>query len=154
MRSRPRSTPTGPSGVRLVLDTNTVLSGLLWPGGPPGKLIDAAEAGDIDLFSSPALLAELIDVLHRAKFARLYAKRDLSPDTLFDGYAALARLVTPTTVARISRDPDDDHVIACAIAARAEIIVSGDRDLLDLGRHGDIRIVSAASAVAEIEARR
>ena len=140
--------------MRLVLDTNTVLSGLLWPGGPPGKLIDAAEAGDIDLATSPALLAELTDVLHRAKFARLYAKRELAPGALFEGYAALARLVTPTTVPRTCRDPDDDHVIACAIAARAEIIVSGDRDLLELGRHGDIRIVNAASAAAEIEARR
>lgn len=67
---------------------------------------------------------------------------------------ALRGFVVPASVPRICRDSDDDHVIACAIAASAEIIVSGDRDLLDLGRYGEIRILSAAGAAAEIETRR
>jgi putative PIN family toxin of toxin-antitoxin system len=141
--------------VRLVLDTNTALSGLLWPGGPPGRLIDAAEIGRIELCSSPALLAELIDVIGRDKFAQPLAKRGIAAAALFDGYAALVRLVTPAHVPRvIERDPDDDHVIACALSARADWIVSGDRHLLDLGRsfHG-VRILKAAEAVADLEMR-
>jgi putative PIN family toxin of toxin-antitoxin system len=54
--------------VRLVLDTNTVISGLLWHGAP-GKLIDAAQAGTISLFTSAPWLAELRGVLSRRKFA-------------------------------------------------------------------------------------
>jgi len=63
-------------------------------------------------------------------------------------------VVVPASVPRISRDPDDDHVIACAVAAQAEIVVSGDAELLVLGHHGDIRIINAASAAAAIEAKR
>jgi predicted nucleic acid-binding protein len=50
----------------------------------------------------------------------------------------------------VSRDPDDDHVLACAIAARADLIVSGDRDLLDLGRYRTLAIIDAAAAVERI----
>ncbi len=147
--------PIGRSGVRLVADTNTVVSGLLWPGGPPARIIDFAEAGRIELATSAALLAELQSVLGRAKFLKQLTRRGLDAGAIFDGYAALALRVAPAATPRVvARDPDDDHVIACAIAARAEIIVSGDRDLLDLGRYGEVRILSAASAAAEIEARR
>jgi putative PIN family toxin of toxin-antitoxin system len=58
--------------VRLVLDTNTALSGLLWDGAP-GRLIQAAETGTIEIVSSVALLTELRDILSREKFARRLA---------------------------------------------------------------------------------
>lgn len=51
----------------------------------------------------------------------------------------------------IARDPDDDHVLACALAAQADLIVSGDRDLLDLGEYQGIRIVKLARAVQLME---
>lgn len=137
--------------MRLVLDTNTAVSGLLWPGGPPGQLIDAAEAGRIELASSPALLAELRDVLSRDKFAKVMAQRNVSAADLFDGYAALVRLVWPEHTPRvIERDPDDDHVLACAIAAHADLIVSGDRHLTELGSYRGIRVLKAAAAIQAI----
>jgi uncharacterized protein len=136
--------------VRLVLDTNTALSGLLW-GGTPGRLIDAAEAGRVELASSAALLAELQGVLSREKFARQLARRGLSVGDVFDGYAAMVSIVTPATIApTITRDSADDQVLAAALAAKAELIVSGDAHLLDLKSFQSIEIITAAVAVERI----
>jgi putative PIN family toxin of toxin-antitoxin system len=136
--------------MRLVLDTNTALSGLLW-GGTPGYLIDAAVAGRIELASSAALLAELQGVLSREKFARQLAKRGLTIGDVFDGYAALVLIVAPAVIApTITRDPADDQVLAAALAAQVDMIVSGDAHLLDLKSFKDIEIVTPATAVERI----
>lgn len=138
--------------MRLVLDTNTALSGLLW-GGTPGRLIDAAEAGQVELASSAALLAELQGVLSREKFARQLAKRGITVADVFDGYAAMVTLVAPAVIApTITRDPADDQVLAAALAAQADLIVSGDAHLLDLKGFKGIEIVTAAVAVERIAA--
>jgi len=136
--------------MRLVLDTNTALSGLLW-GGTPGYLIDAAVAGRIELASSAALLAELQGVLSREKFAKQLAKRGLTIGDVFDGYAALVLIVVPAVIAPIiTRDPADDQVLAAALAAQVDMIVSGDAHLLDLKSFKDIEIVTPATAVERI----
>ncbi len=75
--------------MRLVLDTNAAISGLLWHGNP-GKLIDAAYAALVTLHTSAPLLAELRDVLHRDEFETALAERGLSATEIFEGYAALA----------------------------------------------------------------
>ena len=133
--------------MRLVLDTNTALSGLLWQG-TPGKLLDAAKRQKVDLFSSTPLLAELHGVITRAKFAHALAQRGLQAQVLFEGYAALVQLVIPAHInLTIVRDPTDDAVLACALAAQAEGIVSGDAHLLDLKQYQGIRIIDAAEAL-------
>lgn len=138
--------------MRLVLDTNAVLSGLLW-GGTPGRLIDEAEAERVDLVSSAALLTELHGVLSRDKFAAQLAKRHLSVADVFDGYAALVTIVVPAAIAvTIGRDPSDDQVLAAALAAQADLIVSGDAHLLDLKTFRGIEIVNAAAAVERLGA--
>jgi putative PIN family toxin of toxin-antitoxin system len=129
--------------MRAVADTNVVVSGLLWQG-PPRRVLDLARAGTLELFTSPALLVELEDVLGRRKFARRLQAAGVDPRDLVLGYAALARVVVPTEKpAAVPEDPDDDEVVACAMAARAEIIVSGDRHLRNLGTFRGIRIVTA-----------
>jgi predicted nucleic acid-binding protein len=76
------------------------------------------------------LLIELEDVLGRRKFQRRLESAGVDPQDLVFGYAALARLVIPTEKpAVVLEDPDDDEVLACALSARAEVIVSGDRHL-------------------------
>jgi uncharacterized protein len=133
--------------VRLVLDTNTALSGLLW-GGTPGRLIDAAQAGSLELASSAALLAELHGVLLREMFAKQLSSRGLTVGDVFGGYAALVVIVTPAVIApTIARDPSDDHVLAAALAAQANLIVSGDAHLLDLKSYQGMTIVTAAIAL-------
>ena len=116
-------TPYAPRAVRVVADTNIVVSGLLWEGGPPRRLIDAAFAGEIELYTSAVLLDELADVLTRAKFARKLSASALSAEQLVWRYARLAKRIRPDTVERVvPGDPDDDHVLACAFAANVELI--------------------------------
>jgi putative PIN family toxin of toxin-antitoxin system len=135
--------------VRVVVDTNTVLSAFLW-GGPPKAVLDAARQARITLHTTPALLAELADVLGRDKFAaRIRQVRSSVPEILAD-YRDLVTLVEPLAVAPTSRDPDDDAVLACALAAGADLIVTRDNDLLTLGTFRHTRIVSSADALAAI----
>src|SRR5262245_30848710 len=130
--------------MRAVVDTNVVVSGLLWTG-PSHRILQLARAGTIDLFTSPILLAELDEVLNRKKFMRRLELARIEPRELVLEYAALARVVHPPGISPvIDQDPDDDAVLACAVAARASIIVSGDRHLLDLAVFRGIRILRAA----------
>lgn len=137
--------------MRLVLDTNVVASALLW-GGPPRRLLQAGREKRIDLFTSMPLLAELTDILSRSKFEKKLLASGSTADGLVDGYAALARVVRPAAIVpTIKDDPDDDHVLACALAAHADMIVSGDHHLLDLGRFNDIAILAVAAAIQRID---
>jgi putative PIN family toxin of toxin-antitoxin system len=135
--------------VRLVLDTNTLVSGVITAGGPPRRLIDAVRAEVVQLCSSAHLLAELLDVLSRDKFRTRLAAVDLSPGEIVHDLRRIAVIVAPATVARVvAEDPDDDHVLACAVTGRADLIVTGDRHLINLGAHyNDIPIVTPARAV-------
>jgi len=117
--------------VRAVADTNTVVSGLLWQGAPR-QVLDAARAGKVDLCTSAALLAELEDVLRRDKFAERLQRASVTAHGLTIGYAGLVEPAAITPV--ILEDPDDDAVLACAIAAQAEIIVSVGRGVGKLER--------------------
>lgn len=139
--------------MRLVLDTNIVASGLFW-GGHPATLVDAAQLGEIEIFTSRPLLAELASILPRRKFAKAIAASGLSIEELVMGYAELATVVEPAQIApTIKADADDDQVLACALSAQADVIVSGDKHLHTLGEQFQgIRIVRPAEAVAMIEA--
>lgn len=139
--------------MRLVLDTNVVAAGLLWEG-PPNRLIEQALDGKIELATSPALLVELEGILQRAKFAPRLAKQPLSVAGLVLRYAELARLVHPKPIVPVVlRDPEDDDVLACALEAQANLIVSGDRDLLELREYQAIPIVTAAEALTHLPQR-
>jgi uncharacterized protein len=139
--------------MRLVIDTNIVISGLLW-NGPPRRLIEMAIAERIALYSSPTLIDELAHTLSYRKFAKRLALFEVSIATWVARYQALVTVVTPLQVpAVIANDPDDDHVLACAVTARAHLIASGDGDLHELGsQYQGIRIVTPAQAVRIIEA--
>jgi putative PIN family toxin of toxin-antitoxin system len=138
--------------VKFVLDTNVVVSALVW-GGTPYLLIEAAAAGDIELYTSPMLLSELREVLGREHLASRLATQRSSVDTAFALYAELAISVSPLATPRVVPDDvDDDHVIAAALAANADLVVSGDRHLLSVGSHQGIGIVEPVEAVKRIVA--
>ena len=137
--------------MRLVLDTNTAVSGLIWQG-TPGRIIDAGLAEKFQLLSSVPLLAELEGVLQRPKFQQALQRRGVTVSDLFDGYAALVGCVAPVELVEpICRDPDDDKVLAAAIGGDADLIVSGDDDLLALGHYRSIEILSARDVLILIE---
>ncbi|MHB1936835.1 MAG: putative toxin-antitoxin system toxin component, PIN family [Acidiferrobacterales bacterium] len=134
--------------MRAVLDTNVVASGFLWGGAPPRQLLQAAREQKLQLYTSTPLLLELTDILGRAKFVRKRAAAQLSVDQLVERYSLLTTVVHPAVIApTILDDPDDDQVLAGALAAKTEIIVSGDRHLLDLKAYRGVRMVRVAEAV-------
>lgn len=137
--------------MRLVLDTNVVISALLW-GGEPHKFIRAATEGDVILCTSQALLEELHDVLRRPHLAQRLASHFATSQQAVDRYGDLAiDALAPSAPARVvPGDADDDHVIAAAVAAKADLIVSGDRHLLTLGSHEGIAIVTVRQALARL----
>jgi putative PIN family toxin of toxin-antitoxin system len=137
--------------MRVVADANIVVSGLLWRG-PPRGVLDAARKGRVRLFTSAFLLAELEDVLRREKLAKRLRQASVSPEDLVTGFAALARVVKPVFIEPVVReDPTDDEVIACAVAAQATSIVSGDSHLLQLEKYGMIEIRTASQFLAFLE---
>lgn len=132
--------------MRLVVDTNIVVSALLWHG-PPHELFELMREAPLTFYTSPVLLEELADVLSRRKLAKTISALDTTPDSLLRDYRSFARSVRPASVPRVVVDPDDDHVLACALAAHADLIVSGDRHLLNLKEYQGIRVVTAVHAV-------
>lgn len=136
--------------MRVVADTNIVVSGFLWRGNPR-LVLEAARDGRINLYTSGVLLDELEDVLIREKFAGRLHEAGVEAHELVLGYGALAKVVEPAKIEPVVyADPDDDAVIACAISSQSEIIVSGDSHLLELRRYENIRIVTAAELITEI----
>ena len=141
--------------MRLLLDTNVVVSALLWRGTPYRLLAAIRERGDVQLVTSITLLDELADVLARPFAAQRLAMIGRTVRDVVADYVALVELVEPANVPRVVLgDVDDDQVIAAAVAARVDLIVSGDRrHLLPIGSHDGIAIVDAGEAVRRITAR-
>jgi len=136
--------------IRLVLDTYVAVSGLLWHGSP-GKLIDAAQAGSLTLYTSAPLLAELHGVLARETFTKHLQDRELTATQILEDYAALTTVVVPAIITPvIIEDPDDDAVLACAVAAKVDLVVSGDPHLVKLAQYEGIPIVTPAEAVERL----
>jgi len=132
---------------RWVVDTNVLVSAFLWQG-TPGRVIELAGEKDVQLFTTRTLLDELTATLAKKKLAKSVAATGLTIGQILANYRRIARLVTVRQLERqVSRDVDDDAVLACAVAARADLIVSGDDDLLILKTFNYIPIVTVAQAI-------
>jgi len=113
--------------------------------------LDSARDGIIELFTSSGLLEELEDVLSRDTFAARLKTASVSAHHLVLGYGALASVIEAKAIEPVViADPDDDAVLACAVAAQCEIITSGDSHLLLLKTYQGIRILTATELLAEL----
>ena len=137
--------------MRAVIDNNVLVSGLLW-GDKPGRVLAAVAEGHVQIFLSEELLAELREVLRRRKFAARLALKELTPETALAKVQAIARLVpaSPIPAPPSLRDPDDLAVLACAISAAVDVIITGDKDLLTLKSFQGIPIIDAAEALKRL----
>jgi uncharacterized protein len=138
--------------MRVVIDTNTLISALLWQGTPYKLFLALRDNNGIELFTSPALLAELADVLARPHLNARLLKINQSPENLLAEITPAFVVIRPTPLTQpVCRDPDDDEVLACALTARANFIVSGNADLLILKAYEGIDILNAVQAISRIE---
>lgn len=137
--------------IRAVVDTNLLVSYLLTHRPPIATIIDDFMAQDaFTMVTAPELLAELDRVLTYPKLQRYYSTEERSRFVAL--VMALSEAVDlPETIPRICRDPDDDHLIACAVIGRTDVIVSGDDDLLALKQVGDILILTATRFLETLE---
>lgn len=117
--------------LRVVADTSVLVSAVLARAGPPARIVDRWREGALDLLVSPRLLAELESVLLRPKFRDFVT--DVDAREYVDSLARESVLVPdPDHVPPVTPDPADDYVVALAVAAGADLIVSGDAHLTKL----------------------
>jgi putative PIN family toxin of toxin-antitoxin system len=126
--------------MRVVLDTNIFISAFLW-GGKPRAVLDRAIEGKDYLFISRTILAELAEVLARPKFGLDGELVERFVREIED----IAEIMTiKERIHTLCRDVDDNAIVECAVAASAEVVVTGDEDLLSLEAYRTIRIVTAS----------
>jgi putative PIN family toxin of toxin-antitoxin system len=132
---------------RAVIDTNTWVSGLVWTGAPR-RVIESVLNRGMCCSTSGELVAELRRVLTYPRIEKVLTQRGLTAADLVEQIGLVSDLVVaPALPKPICRDSDDDAVLACAVAAQADLIVSGDQDLLVLQVFEGIPILTAIQAV-------
>lgn len=126
--------------VKIVIDTNNLISALGWKKGNPRKIFDQCLLGKHKLVESRDLIKEFITVMARPKFAFVseHEKQEFLIHLL-----QMCELVEPkTTISVIKDDPKDNIVIECAAEGKVDFIVSGDHHLLDLKKYKDIKTIT------------
>jgi len=131
--------------MKIVLDTNLLVSGIFW-GGTPLKILDLWKKKKVELLASDATLNEYLSII--LKVAKKMDRVDLFRSWSLVLPARL-RLVSVRKSFRLCRDSNDDIFIDCAIAGRARYIVTGDQDLLVLKQVMGVRIVDARHFLME-----
>ena len=126
---------------RIALDTNVLVSALLFKGGLP-KIVGLWQKGKIIPVISKETFSELVTVLEYPKFSLTQEETDSIIKCEILPYFEIVEVVKD--VEGICRDPEDDKFISCAISGSADYIVSGDKDLFDLKQYKSIKIIKAS----------
>ena len=135
--------------MRIVLDTNVIISAILNPHGSPGEILNRVFDQKVSLCLSPPLIAEIRRVLRYPKMVESIKRKGRTvelAEELVEKIVAIARVTTgQITINRTATDPDDDKVLECAVEAHADYIISGDRHLKDLGNFQGIPILTPSA---------
>ena len=137
--------------LRAVLDTTVLVSAFLrhMPGGASYDLLALADAGHFEIVLSNDILEETAGVLLRTgRMRERYIYTDQAVVAYCQDLGQMAAIVDEIPNVQIVRDPNDDMIIACAIAAGADYLISRDKDLLTLGQYESVRIISPEEALA------
>lgn len=133
----------------VVFDTNILVSALI-TRGKPRKLWFKSIENEFGLVSSRRIRSDLLGVIGRKKFEHYVRERDVVD--FLKVFNNTARFVRPSSgIKMVLEDPDDDVILATALAAHADYIVSGDRHLLDIGEFKGIKIVTADEMLKVLE---
>ena len=134
--------------MRIVLDTNVLVSALISRDGPPGRVLAAIRNQRLTLVTSEAQLVELRAVLGRERLRR-YIRSEEGQD-LIRNLEAIGEVVADLPNISASPDPDDNVILATAVAGQADVVVSGDKKhMLVLGQIEGIPIITASAAVVQ-----
>jgi len=140
--------------IRAVVDTNVLVSGLIGERSghsPPCQIVDAWLAGRYTLVISLLQVEELHHVLTYPRIANLIRLEDSELEMILAALLSEVDLVPGRLyLAGVTRDPKDDHLVACAKEGQADYIVSGDQDLMVLGKYEGIQIVSPREFVESV----
>jgi putative PIN family toxin of toxin-antitoxin system len=138
--------------VRVVLDTNVIVSSFLSAVGNPARIVAALEQERFEIVVSEALLAEYGQALSYPRVAHRHGMTPIEIAEVVDGFRIAAILVPLTDIPTVIRDdPDDDMVLATARAGEASYIVTGDAELQQLGEYEGIQILNPAVFLALLE---
>lgn len=139
--------------LKVVLDTNVFVSSLLVKTGLPAQVLDTWRERSYLLIISPAIIAEIRATLSYSRIRRKYAITDEDVEQLVTLLESDALLVPgeANVTGSIPKDPADEMILACAIDAKADVIVSGDRHLLRLGSYRSVLILTARQFLERLE---
>lgn len=128
--------------MRVVIDTNVFVSALILPRGSCGPILLHLRNGVYTLLYSHATLTELVDVLNRPRLRRKYGLTVEDVQTVVALILLRGEAVNPVQPITLCRDPKDNQFLEAAVAGQADILVSGDQDLLVLQTVEQIPIVT------------
>lgn len=136
---------------RITLDTNVLVSGMLVAGGPSAQILDAWVEGRFILVTSLYQVEELVHVLSYPRITRRLNVSETELAVLIGQLLSKAVIVPGVLDLRgVTRGPKDDSIVACAVEGEAQLIVSGDQDLLALDQYAGIRILSPRAFLQEL----
>ena len=137
------STGTAANPIKVMLDTNIIISAVGF-GGKPRKILQLILDDKIRAVTSPILLAELEDVITK-KFPKLAYNFASTNEQI----RKKLKIVKPEKMIKVLKDTDDNRVLEAAVEGECQYIVTGDRDLLDLGSFKNIKIMTANEFLEE-----